>query len=151
MALAIDFQLVEHGGHVGRRRLLAEIAARECQIGFEHRRHFVDVFLDRVHFRTVAEQRELELEARQDGAQIVRHPGQHGGALLDRALDADFHFQEGGGGAAHFACAARAEIRNLAALAERLGGVGQPHDRPDLVAQEQNGDGQHHERGSDHP
>src|SRR5207253_4697893 len=44
---------------------------------------------------TIADQLQLELEAGQDGAQIVRDPGQHRGALLDRALDARFHLQEG--------------------------------------------------------
>ena len=99
----------------------------------------------------VAEQCQFELEARQNGAQIVRHAGEHGGALLDRALDADFHFQKCGRRAPHLARAARPEVRRLAALAERLGGVGEPHDRPDLVAQEQDGDEQHNQRGRHHP
>ena len=88
VALGIGLELLEQSGHVGRRRLLAGIAARKGQIGLEHRRHLVDVLLHRFDLGAVAEQRELELEARQDGAQIVRHAGQHGGALLDRALDA---------------------------------------------------------------
>ena len=54
-----------------------------------------------------------------------------------------FHFQECRRRAPDLARAARAEIRRLAALAERLGGVGEPHDRPDLVAQEQDGDEEH--------
>jgi hypothetical protein len=44
--LGIDLELLEHGGHVGRRRLLVQIAARKGQIGFEHPGHFIDVALD---------------------------------------------------------------------------------------------------------
>ena len=105
----------------------------------------------RVDFGRVAEQRQFELEARQDRAQVVRDAGQHRGALLDGALDAALHFQKRGGGTAHFARAARPEILRLAALAEGLGGVGKPHDRPDLIAQEGDRDGEHDERGHHHP
>ena len=100
------------------------------------RAHLVDVLLHRLDLGAVAEQRQLELEAGQHGAQVVRHAGQHRGALLDRALDARLHLDEGLRGAAHLARAARPEVRHLAALAEALGGVGEPQDRPDLVAQE---------------
>jgi hypothetical protein len=41
--LGVELELFEQGGHVGRRRLLAGIAAREGEIGLQHRRHFVDV------------------------------------------------------------------------------------------------------------
>jgi hypothetical protein len=37
--------------HVGRRRRLATVTAREGEIGFQHLRHFVDVFLHRLDFR----------------------------------------------------------------------------------------------------
>ena len=81
----------------------------------------------------------------------MRHAREHGGALLDRALDARLHFDEGQRRAPHLARAARAVIRHVAALAEGFRGVGQPQDRPDLVAQEQDRDGQQHQRGADHP
>ncbi len=99
----------------------------------------------------VAEQSEFELKARQDGAQIVRDAGEHGGALLDGAFDAALHLQERGRGAAHLARAARAEILRLAALAEGFRRVGEPHDRPDLVAQEGDRDRQHDQRRRHHP
>src|SRR5437667_350061 len=83
----------------------------------------VVVLLHRLDLAAVAKERQLELEAGQDGAQIVRDAGEHGGALLDRALDAALHFDEGGRRPAHLARPARAEIRHLAALAETLGGV----------------------------
>ena len=54
-------------------------------------------------------------------------------------------------GLAHLAGAARPEVRDLAALAEALGRVGEPQDRPDLVAQEQDRDGEQHQRRADHP
>ena len=43
----------------------------------------------------VAEQRELQLEAGQDGAEVVADAGQHGRALLDLPLDALAHVDEG--------------------------------------------------------
>src|SRR5215472_9308525 len=49
------------------------------------------------------------------------------------------------------AAAARTEVRRLAALAEGLGGIRQPYDRANLVAQKSDRDGQHHKGGSDHP
>ena len=94
---------------------------------------------------------EFELEAGQDGAQIVADAGQHRGALLDRALDARLHFQERLRRLPHFPCAAGTEVRRLAALAEAFGGVRQPQDRPDLVAQEQHRDDQEDRGGAEHP
>ena len=69
---ASTLQLLEEGGHVGRRRLLADIAAREGEIGLQHARHLVDVLLHRLDFRAVADQRQFELEAGEHGAQVVR-------------------------------------------------------------------------------
>ena len=77
--------------------------------------------------------------------------GQHRGALLDRALDARLHFEERLRRAAHFARAARPEIRRLAALAKTFGGVRQPQDRLDLVAQEQHRDDQQDRGRAEHP
>ncbi len=88
VALGVGLQLVEERRHVGRRRLLAGVAAREGEIGLEHAAHLVDVLLHRLDLAAVAEQRQFELEAGEDGAQVVRDAGQHRGALLDRALDA---------------------------------------------------------------
>ena len=100
----------------------------------------------------VAEQRQLQLEARQDGAQVVADAGQHGRALLDVRRDAVAHLQEGLRRLAHLARAARAEVvGHRPALAERVGGLGEPQDRPDLVAQEQDGDGEQDHRRADHP
>ena len=79
-------------------------------------------------------------------------PGQHDGALLDMALDAVAHLDEGLRRLAHLARAARAEILwRRPPLAEALGGFSQAQDRLDLIAQEQDGDGQQHERGAHHP
>ena len=104
---------------------LAEIAAREGEIGLQHSRHLVDVLLHRLDFRPSLDQREFELEARQHCAQIVRNARQHGRALLDRALDAGLHFDEGRRRAPHLARAARTEVGHFAAFAETFGGVGQ--------------------------
>ena len=102
-------------------------------------------------FGTVADQRQFELEPGQDGAKVVRHAGQHRGALLDRALDARFHFQKCAGGAAYLARASGSEVRCFAALAEAFGGVGKTQDRANLVAQKQHRDEQQDRRRADHP
>ena len=128
-----------------------EVAARERQIGLEHAGHLVDVLLHRLDLGRFAEERQFELEPGEDGAQVVRHARQHGGALLDGALDPALHFEEREGGAANLARAARAEVRHLAAFAEAFGRIGQPQDRADLVAQEHHRDRDEHQRGADHP
>ena len=82
----------------------------------------------------------------------MAHAGEHGGALLDMTLDAVAHLDEGLRRLPHFARAARAEIGwRRPAFAEAVGGFGQAQDRLDLVAQEQDGDGEQHERGAEHP
>ena len=96
------------------------------------------------------DQREREFEAREDRAQIVTDAGEHRRALLDVALDAAFHLDEGIAGAADFARAARPEFR-LAAHAEGLGCRHEPHDRRDLIAQEGHGDDDQHKRCAKHP
>ncbi len=151
VALGVGPQLFEEFRHVGRLGLLAGVAAREGEIGLEHAAHLVDVLLHRLDLGAVADQGELELEARQHGAQVMRNAGEHGGALLDGAFDPRLHLDEGGGRAPHLLGAARPEVRHLAPLAEALGRVGEPQDRPDLVAQEQDRDGDQHQRGADHP
>jgi hypothetical protein len=73
-------------------------------------------------------------------------------ALLDLALDALAHLDEGRAGPAHLVGAARPEIaRHRPPLAEAFRRLRQMQDRSDLVAQEGDGDGDEHERGADHP
>ncbi len=151
VALGVGLELIQERGHVGWRRLLAGIATREGEIGLQHARHLVHVLLHRLDLGALAEKRELELEAGEHGAQIVGDAGEHGGALLHGALDASLHLDEGERRAPHLARAARAEVRNLTALAEAFGGVGEPQDRADLVAQEQHRHGDQQQRGSHHP
>ncbi len=151
VALGLAAQLLEQRRHVGRRRLLAGIAAREGQIGLQHARHLIDILAHRLDLGAVADQSELELEAREDRAQVVRDASQHRGALLDGALDAGLHLDEGGRRAPHLARAARTEVRHFAALAEALGGVGEAQDRPDLVAQKGDRDSEQHDRRAHHP
>ena len=86
------------------------------------------------------------------GPEVVTDAGEHRRALLDVRLDAVAHLQERLCGLAHLARAARAEIlRHRATLAESVGGFAQPQDGPDLVAEEQDGDGEQDHRGADHP
>ena len=61
------------------------------------------------------------------------------------------HGDEGLGGAAHFGGAVRLEVGHGAALAETVGGAGQPLDGPHLVAQEDDGDAHQQQRGAHHP
>src|SRR4029079_6931728 len=132
VALDVRLELIQKGRHVGWRRLLAEIAAREGEIGLEHAAHLVDVLLHRLDFRSAAEQRELQLEARQDGPQIVRDAGQHRGALLDRTLDAPLHLDERLRGSPYLARPARLEAGHVATFAEALRRVREPEDPPAL-------------------
>ena len=123
--------------------LLAGAAFGEGHVVLEHGLHLVDVVAQRLELGTVLEQSELEAKAGQHGAEVVAHAGQHDGALLDMALDAVAHLDEGVGRLAHLARAARAEVLwRRAPLAEALGRLRQAQDRLDLVAQEEDGDGQ---------
>ena len=111
------------------------VAAREGEVGFEIARHLVDVFLDRVHFRTVAEQREFELETRQDGPQVMRNAGQHRGALLDSALDAVFISRKAAAARRTSRAPRGRKFGASRPLPKALGGVGKLDDGPDLIAQ----------------
>ena len=150
VALGVGAQIVEHRAQVGHRRRFAGVAAREREIGFEHAAHLVDVFLQRLDFREFVDDRERQLETRQDRAQVVADAVEHRRALFRGAFDAAFHFDEGVAGLAHFARAARMEI-DVAPLAEILRRLGQAQDRTDLVAQEEDGDRDQHDRGAEHP
>ncbi len=70
--------------------------------------------------------------------------------MFDRPFHAALHLQKGRAGLAHLARATRPE-RHVAALAELLGGAGEPQDRADLVAQERGGDGENDDRRRRHP
>ena len=72
VALGVAAQFFQRHRHVGRLRNLAAVAARKGEIGLQHAGHFVDILAHAVDFGTVADQREFELEAGQDGAQVVR-------------------------------------------------------------------------------
>ena len=72
VALGVAAQFLQRQRHVGRLRVLAAVAAREGEIVLQHAGHLVDVLAHAVDFGAVADQRQFELEAGQDGAQIVR-------------------------------------------------------------------------------
>ena len=73
------------------------------------------------------------------------------GALLDVALDAPLHLEEGVAGLAHFARAARAETRSRALCRSASAASDKAQDRPDLVAQEQDRDAEQDQRRAGHP
>ncbi len=77
--------------------------------------------------------------------------GEHLGALPDLAADALAHLDEGGGGLAHLARALGLEVGDVAALAERFGGLGEAADGPHLLAQEEDRDAEQQRRSADHP
>ena len=83
VALGIAAQFLQRQRHVGRLRVLAAVAARESEIVLQHAGHLVDVLAHAVDLGAVPDQGQLELEAGQDGAQIMRDAGQHCRALLD--------------------------------------------------------------------
>ena len=79
-------------------------------------------------------------------------PGQHGCALLDLAVDALAHLQEGEARLTHFPRAANLEVDGqVSALAIEFGRAGKVLNRPDLVAQEQDRQGDQEHRSADHP
>ena len=151
VALGVGLELFQEGAHVGRRRLLARIAARKRDISLQHAAHLVDVLLHGLDLGTVPQQGKFELETRENGAQVVRNSRQHGGALLEHALDATLHLDEGHRRAANLTRAARPEVGDFASLAETFGGIRQAQNRPDLVAQEQHRHRDQHQRGAHHP
>ncbi len=109
------------GAEVETAGIFQRLAAREGEIAFQHGLHVVDVFVQGGDVGLAAAQRQLQLEACQDGAKVVADARQHGGALLDLTLDAPAHHDEGVAGAAHFGGSARLEIaRHGPALAETL-------------------------------
>ena len=66
-------------------------------------------------------------------------------------LDAVAHHQERGRRLAHLSGAFGLEIEHLLPLAEPVGGLGEPAHRAHLIAQEEDGDGEQHDRGAHHP
>src|SRR6185437_3214172 len=69
----------------------------------------------------------------------------------DGALDASLHLDEGSRCAPYFARTAGTEIRHFTPLAETLGGISQPENRLDLIAQEYDCDNQQNRRCANHP
>ncbi len=119
-------------------------------ICLEHALHFLDVFLQVPRLVGLAHQGERKLEPREDGAQIVAHAIQDGGALLERPFDPPFHFDKSLARLPHLPRAARIKFK-IAPLAERFRRARKQKDRLDLVAQK--GDRRHDqdERSADHP
>src|SRR5262249_33434592 len=72
--------------------------------------------------------------------EIVADAGEQLRALLDVALDARAHVEEGERGAAYFACAADAERAAVLAATEFFHRVGEQFDWPHLVANEHHRD-----------
>ena len=134
---------------IGRRAVLLRVAAGEGEELGEHPLHLVDVLAQALGLLALVHQRQRQLHPGQRRAQVVADARQHRGALLDLPLDARAHVQKRAGRAADLLGAGGAE-RQRTALAEGLGGFGELADRPDLVAQEGDGDGAEHDRGDQH-
>jgi hypothetical protein len=69
---AVFAAAVERSRNIGILRLFAAVAFDEGHIGLEHLLHFLDILLQRPDFRSLLEERKLELEAREDGPQVMR-------------------------------------------------------------------------------
>src|SRR5690606_15227121 len=149
LRVAADF--VQQGGEVGRLGCLALMVAGKIQIILKHALHLAHIGAQFLHLRRVAKHGELKLEAGERRSQIVADAREHGGALFDLAFYAIAHFDKGMRGTAYFRGALRPEARRIAAHPEAFRRFGQPLDRPDLVSQEENGDGNEHDRGNQHP
>ncbi len=123
---------------------LAGFAAGEGEVLVDHVLHLGQVALHLLQPGARIRKGQLELQAGQRRAQIMADRGQQGRALGDVALDARLHVEEGDGGLAHLGGAVGPEAGLIGALAEGLGGGGQPLDGPHLVADEQ-----HRHRGQE--
>ena len=109
--LGLLLHLAQQLADVGRRGLLAAVALGERQIVLEHVLHLADVVLAAPAISgLLAQQRKLQLEARQHRAQVVADACQHGGALLDVMADALAHLQERLRRLPHLARPARPEV-----------------------------------------
>ena len=151
LAAAAGHHLVEQRREVGGGRLLAFLAAGEGEVALDHALHLGDVGFETGHAFALALHGELQLHPGQRRAQVVADAGEQLGALGDLAPDALAHDDEGGRRLAHLAGALGLEIAHRQALAEAVGGLGEAAHRADLVAQEEDGDGEQHDRGADHP
>ncbi|MNY10724.1 hypothetical protein D3C86_1437140 [compost metagenome] len=98
--------------------------------------HLVQIALHRLGPLERRGQGQFEAQTGQGRAQVVADRGQQGRALLDMALDAGAHVQEGAGGGPHLARAVGLEARHGLAPAKGLGGVGQTFDGAHLIADE---------------
>lgn len=124
-------------------------AACEGEIAFDHALHFGDIADHVGHVLAQCggldcafawDHGEGEAHSGEGGSQVMRHAGQHGGALGHEARDAVLHAVEGDGGLAHFLCAFGADGAGVAPEAELFGGAGEAADGADLVAHEERGD-----------
>jgi hypothetical protein len=114
------------------------VAARERQVLVDHVLHVGDVLLHRLLALGRARQGQLQLQPGEGRAQVVADGGQKRRALVDVALDALAHVEEGPRRLSNLACAVRLE-GHVRALAEGLRRRRQPLDGPHLVADEEDG------------
>ena len=114
LSLGIGLQLLQKRTQIRLDRLLAEVAASKGEIALEHARHLVGVALEIFYLGGLRDQRQRELEPGENCAQVVTDAVEHGGALLEIALDAPLHFEERMTGLAHLARALGVETRSHA-------------------------------------
>ena len=81
----------------------------------------------------------------------MANAGQHLGALRDLTQNPLAHHQKCVGCLANFPRARGFQVDIRMALAEPVGGGGQPPNRPNLLTQEIGGDQGKHQGGADHP
>lgn len=145
MQLEIMADLLQKRRKLQRADILFDLGAGEGQIGLQHRLHVVHILIEPFEIRIVAGERQLQLEAGENGAQVMAYTIQHGGALFHLPLDTLAHQDEGKTGAPHLVRAAWGIAADLLALAEVFGRLGKCFDGFDLPAQEQDGNGNQHQ------
>ena len=143
--------ILEQQRDIGVDRRFGALAAGEIEVQVDQPLHVGDIRFELGDRRVAAEQLQAELHPGQRRAQIVRHAGEHLGALADLALDALAHANKGHRGLPHFEGAFGFDERHRPALAEFLGGGRQAAQRLHLVAQEDCRNRQQHDRRADHP
>ncbi len=134
--------LADLGQQRGQRRrlgVLARLPASEGQVLVDHVLHLGHVAAHGADAFARPGQRQFQLEAREGGAQVVADRGQERRALVDVALDAALHSDEGVGRLAHLGGPVRTEVGHVDPAPERFGGGRQALDGAHLVPDEQHG------------
>ena len=144
-------QILDQQPDIGLDRGFGPLAAGEIEVGIDQRLHLGDIGVQFRRNSVVGDQRQRQLHTGQRRAQIVRHAGEHFGALTDLTLDAVAHPDERGGRLPDLESALDLCEDDRASLPEPVRGRREPAQRFYLIAQENAGDAKQDHRRADHP